>query len=88
MLIEEQSFQKLLSKAEEARTGSASSRIVIAFSQQSLASVSALSGEPPGRLLRRLATLLKQELGATYVIDMGSAQQLCLQEACQEFVHR
>ena len=87
VLIQLQSFERLVEKLEEAKLNS-ELIIVVALSPQSRASIAdKLGGVSSAEVFLRIATFLKK-LGVAYVLDSSSAGDVSLIEAREEFLHR
>ena len=84
VLIQEQSYEKLLSKLA---LESHKPIIAIAISPNSRASIAHFLGMDPSDCLLRIAAMLKS-LGVAYVLDSASAGDVALVEAREEFLKR
>ena len=86
VLIEEQSYHKLLDKIS-IRTNIEEDIIVVCLSPQSVASMAAFAGTSSSRMFLRIASALKL-LGVKYVLDTSSAGDVALIESREEFMMR
>lgn len=85
MLIQEQSYEKLLYKLNPITLETTS--IVVAISPNSKASIASFLGINSVECFLRIAAALKS-LGVTYVLDASSGGDVALMEAREEFMKR
>lgn len=85
VLIQEQSYEKLLLQLSTANMTNTS--IVVAISPNSKASIASFLGISSVECFLRIAAALKS-LGVTYVLDASSGGDVALVEAREEFMKR
>ena len=85
MLIQEQSYEKLLYKLNPTTVENTS--IVVTISPNSKASIASFLGMNSVECFLRIAAALKS-LGVTYVLDASSGGDVALVEAREEFMKR
>lgn len=85
MLIQEQSYEKLLYKLNPITLENTS--IVVTISPNSKASIASFLGMNSVECFLRIAAALKS-LGVTYVLDASSGGDVALVEAREEFMKR
>jgi iron only hydrogenase large subunit-like protein len=83
LLIQEQSFEKLLQKLREVDMAT----IIVIISPNSRASIADYLHLSPSETFLRIATVLKS-LGIRYVFDASSAGDIALLESREEFMMR
>ena len=87
MLIQEQSYERLLDKLQSTTPSGGSDAIVVAISPNSCASIASMLHISSTECFLRIATILKS-LGVRYVIDASVGGDVALVEAREEFLHR
>jgi len=87
VLIQEQSYRKLLDKLDHRRRDSSGLVVVVAISPNSRASIAHFLGMDASECFLRIASVLKS-LGVMYVVDAAAAGDVALMEAREEFVQR
>lgn len=87
VLIQEQSYRRLLDKIDSNRVSDNKLIIVVAISPNSRASIAHFLDMDASECFLRIASVLKS-LGVTYVVDAAAAGDVALMEAREEFVKR
>jgi iron only hydrogenase large subunit-like protein len=87
VLIQQQSYQRLLDKIDSNRDSNNQLVIVVAISPNSRASIAHFLGMNASECFLRIASVLKS-LGVMYVVDAAAAGDVALMEAREEFVMR
>lgn len=87
VLIQEQSYSKLLTHLQQMKLNMFSSVVVVAISPQSLASIALFTSLSTVDVFLKLSAILKS-LGVAYVIDMSAVGDVALMEAREEFLYR
>ena len=90
VLIQEQSYRRLLDKIDSSNRVSDSDNkliIVVAISPNSRASIAHFLDMDASECFLRIASVLKS-IGVTYVVDAAAAGDVALMEAREEFVKR